>query len=717
MTDPVQRRRRYRVPPATRDAVARALRLGLEPLKAEPPQRLADWAAQHFKFTGDSSHKTGDWDPWPFQVGWLDAFANDDIEQVDVRKAKRTGYTKCITAFFAYNAAHRRRKQGYWQPTDDDRDSYVKTEIEPAIEAMPVLRAARRQGSAEDSIKLKAFRGSVAHFLGGKAMRSYRRITLDAAVLDEIDAFDQVIEKTVDPVNGARGRLEGAPYPKLIVGTTPRLKGFSHIERQENAADARMRYRIKCPHCGCEHPLIWGDGKIAHGFKWDSSAPKPEETAHHVCPHCHGSISQADYLRVWWDGAWVCDVTGLRYGRDRTWRTHEGEPTRPPRHVAFVGLWAAYSRQRTWVDIAREAREAHAAYKAGNSGPLQTFTNESLADLWEEAYEQSDHQVLERRAKAEALPLRVVPRGAGIVLMFIDVQADRWEAVSWAFGPQGESWAIDYRVIHGNTADWQEWLTKLEPLLDTAYPTATGSRLRVSAFGVDTGYQTHLAYQFARRNKERQVHATKGDGELGKAIKARRTLVDVKVSGRLIRKGLVLWHVCTDTAKDLIHGRLQLDGAGAGRMHFAADLPSAFFTGLTAEQRVPVRTARGIEQRWVCPSGKRNEPLDCTVGCLLLAEVLDVAQWTDKQWARVLSALEPDLFDAVDAVDQLTAAASTAAAEAPAATALAADPAAVEADVAVAERPVDPVTTLKPRRPPPARPTQHVGSDEWHSRL
>jgi hypothetical protein len=41
------------------------------------------------------------------------------------------GYTKMITAFVCYNIAHRRRKQALWQPTDDDRDNYVKTEIDP----------------------------------------------------------------------------------------------------------------------------------------------------------------------------------------------------------------------------------------------------------------------------------------------------------------------------------------------------------------------------------------------------------------------------------------------------------------------------------------------------------------------------------------------------------------------------------------------------------
>ena len=217
----------------------------------------------------------------------------------------------------------------------------------------------------------------------------------------------------------------------------------------------------------------------------------------------------------------------------------------------------------------------------------------------------------------------------------------------------------------------------------------------VTSTAIDTGYQTHQAYAFARTHKARNVHAVKGDSQAGKPIKARRSLQDINTKGRVLRKGVALWHVGTDTAKDLIHGRLQLDGSGPGRMHFAADLPDAFFAGITAEQRVPVRTVRGVEYRWDCPSGRRNEPLDCTVYCLFLAELDDLPRWSERQWARVMNAMEPDLFDpAQPPADQ----AAPAAPEAPAA------------------EPPPPVHTPVLKRPLPARHTA-IGSDEWHSRL
>ncbi len=389
---------RHRCSPEARRAAIAAVRLGLDSLRADPPQRLSDWSAEHFKLAGESSHQKGAWEAWPFQIGWMDAFSNDDIEHVDVQKSKRVGYTKTVAAFVAYNIAHRRRKQAVWQPTDDDRDSFVKSEVDPVLDGVAAVRAARRTskaGAHKDTINFKSFRDSVSHFLGGKAARAYRRITVAVAILDEWSGFDQQIEKSSDPGTLAKGRLEGAPYPKFVGGSTPRIKGLCHVERSRLNADADMRYHIRCPHCGEEHPLIWGRKDVAHGMKWTRGQP---DTVRHVCPHCGGEIQQGDYLRAWL-GDWVCIKTGIRYGQDRTWRNAAGEEIRPPRHVAFQ-IWAGYSPQRAWSDIVREFEQAYAAQTEGNVGPLQGFVNETLGETWEVCGDRTEEHELQATLSA-----------------------------------------------------------------------------------------------------------------------------------------------------------------------------------------------------------------------------------------------------------------------------------------------------------------------------
>jgi phage terminase large subunit GpA-like protein len=662
-----------RAPTPTQRALLDAVAAGMKPLQAVPPMPLSVWAVKHFKLSAESSHTTGDWTAYPFQPGWMDAFSNDDIEEVTVRKAKRVGYTKTLLAFMAYNAVHRRRKQALWLPTDDDRDSFVKSEIEPMLRDVKVLRAVHQAGK-EDTIKLKSFFGSVMHLLGGKAQRAYRRITVAVAMLDEASAFDEKIEKSVDPITAARGRLEGAPFPKLIAGSTVRFKGVDHIDYREQNADARMRYCIVCPHCEVEHPLLWGGKALAHGFKWDGA---DVSTVRHLCPHCRGAITQADYLRIWDQGAaWVSECGAWRYDHHaHQWLDAAGQPCRPPRHVAFCELWTAYSPQRDWSDIVREFLEATAKANAGEDGPLQTFINETLAQYWEIKLDRADeHALAKRAADGPYYRLRTVPQGGLVLVAGVDVQDDRWEVVVWAIGRGEEMWAVDYHVIHGNPADERDWTEKLDPYLaDTVFQHACGRAMKIEAAAVDTGgHFTHQAYNFCRLRERRRIFAVRGDPMPSKMVKGKATIQDVNWRGKILKRGVRLWYVGTDTAKDLVYGRLMVDRPGAGYVHFSRDLPDAFYHQLTAEARMPVKTVRGVEYRWVNPKRARNEVLDCTVYAIFCTHQLGLHVYTAAQWDRLASVYEPDLFSApAIAVD---AAASLPPAPSPAAVPVAAPP-------------------------------------------
>lgn len=654
-------------PTETQRAIVKALLAGVSPLRSEPPLSLSRWAAENFQLSAESSHTRGQWEAYPFQLGWMDAFSNDAIEEVTVRKSKRVGYTKTLVAFISYNAAHRRRKQALWQPTDDDRDSFVKSEIDPMLRDVAAVRPVLLSGK-EDTLKFKQFLGSVLHTLGGKAARAFRRITVSVAMLDEASAFDLVVEKSIDPVEGARGRLEGAPFPKLVAGSTPRVKGIDHIETREANADALMRFYVVCPHCSAEHPLEWGGKDVQHGFK-GGGLGGDTTPVRHVCPHCHGSINQGEYLQAWRDGAWVSRCGEYRYGPDETWRDGLGKPRQPPRHVAFH-IWTAYSPQRSWQDIVREFLEAKRKADEGQKGPLITFVNETLGELWEETFEKADEHALQRRAE----PYRrfTVPMGGLVLVCGIDTQDDRWECVTWAIGRNDEMWCVDYSVIYGNPAEESDWGDKLDPYLATLFQHASGQAIRIEAAAVDTmGHFTHQAYNYCRARERRRVFAVRGDSQRGKPIKGKATVQDVNWRGQVLKGGVRLWYVGTDTAKDTLHGRLQVEKPGPGYVHFSADLPANFYSGLTAESRVPVRTARGLEYRWVNPSGRRNEPLDCTVYAMFCAEALGLRFRTAREWDRLEQAVQPatrDLFDAPAAPPAKPAPPAPAAAPAPPAT-------------------------------------------------
>lgn len=631
----------------TVEAIKGSVRLGLESLRAEPPQRLGDWAQEHFKLAGESSHQKGAWVAWGFQVGIMDFMSDDQIEELDVMKAKRVGYTKMVTAFVCYNIAHRRRKQALWQPTDDDRDSYVKSEIDPLLDPQTGVQAinkARKRGKAnEETIKFKPFRDSVLHLLGGKAARAYRRITLAVSILDEISKFDRSIEKAGPPRGLARGRLEGAPYPKLVCGSTPLLKGLCHIEDAANEAEGLVRYHIDCPRCGLDHPLAWGGKNVAHGFKWERGKP---ETVRHVCPHCRASITQADYMPggTPLQGAWVCERTGKRYGIDRVWRDNKGMPCRPPRTLA-VHVWTAYSPQRSWADIVDEFEKALLALEKGEVGPMQLFVNETLGETWELAGERTDEHALQ--ARAEDYKLCTVPVGGLYLTAAVDVQRNRWEVTVYAWGRGMESWVVDVVVIEGNPAVDEEW-DALTLQLQRRYVQAWhGGSLGISATSIDSSDQTQAVYNWVSKVQHLlpNVRAIKGDGAEGVPILGPSSLQDIDWRGRKKKHGVKLWRVGVDTAKDLLLGQLGILEPGPGYVHFSNELPREFYEQLTAEQRVLAKVNGKESYRWI-KRRPRNEQLDNRNYNMHAAMAQGLHKYTDAQWSRLEAQVQPpaDLF-------------------------------------------------------------------------
>lgn len=628
-----------------RARIRQAVAQGLEAMKMPEPLTLDEWAERHFYLSAESSQSEARWQSYPFQRGMLCAMGDDDIEEVDVRKSARVGYTKMLLASIGYDAHHKRRNQALWQPTDGDSDEFCKAELEPMLRDVKAMRdvfPTFMAKSKANTLNMKKFLGSILYLKGGTSAGNFRRMTLQSAKLDEFDGFDQKIEKSADPFTLAYKRLEGATYPKIICGTTPRIKGLSHIEKREAAADARMSFCVDCPHCGAEHPLLWGGPHLKHGFKWEPH--DPEGTVRHVCPHCRGSMVQADYLRVWEAGRWVSECGNFRLQHaPYRWTDGTGTPLlKPPRHVAFH-VWTAYSPQTTWAVIVREFLGAVKAKEAGDKAPLEGFVNETLGETWEEEVEKTDTHELMRRA--EDYPLRRVPVGGLQLVAGVDVQDKRWEVTVWAVGRGQEMWAVDYQVIDGNPADEREWEALLHKYLQAPLTHWNGAPMKIAAAAIDTGgHYTHQAYQFCRMHAAERYFAIKGESQDGKPIKGRSSSQDVNWRGRTIKNGVKLWMVGTDTAKDLLFGRLQVDKPGPGYVHFSKHLPLEWFKGLTAEVRKAIRTASGTKHRWV-KTAARNEPLDTTVYAMFCSIALDHHKMSDAQWSRLENDLLPDLFD------------------------------------------------------------------------
>ena len=634
----------------------RSIARALKTLKVLPPMPLPLWAAENFYMSAESSYVEGKWVSYPYQLGVLFAFGHDDIEEVDVRKSARTGYTKMLLAASAYFTIFKRRNQAIWQPTDSDSVEFVQTEYDTMIrdvKAFKPIFPAMDKKHPHNKNDFKKYLGCLTYLKGGTSAKNYRRISPSVGMIDEASAFDNDIDNEGSSRKLVKKRLEGATFPKLIIGSTPKTKYTCEISKAIEEAAAIYKFNIPCPHCDAYQHLEFGGKNTKHGLKWIDNNP---ETAAYACLHCSALFTQADYLKIWDKGIWIDAAGNWIDTKDWCFRNNQDQEIPPQKHIAFDKMWTLYSPQTDWQTIAKEFLDATKKAKFGEKSDLKTFINTTLGEEYEEEVEKTDASEL--RQRAEDFALEVVPMGGLMLKAAIDIQKDRFELLVWAIGEGEEMWTVDYKIIEANPTIQSDF-DKLDQYLLRSYQHISGTQLYIDEFALDTGNWTQQAYQYVRSRKKIQnwiglnpnqhppkAFGTKGVGTAGKPLSSKPTLQDISTYDRVIKQGLKLYSIGTETGKTLFYNRLQVTQAGPGFVHLSKYLPDEFFQHITNEVRVLKHTKKGKVYSWeMRRAGARNECLDCSVMVLFLNSRAGLHNKTKSYWANLRNIVQPNQVD------------------------------------------------------------------------
>ncbi|MGH1542339.1 MAG: phage terminase large subunit family protein [Arenicella sp.] len=590
--------------------VSQAVKKSLSLLKTQEPLTASQWADQYFYLSAESSYIEGRWKTLAFQVAPLNAMGNDVIRQVDFIKSARVGFTKLLMANAAYKIEHKNRKLGFWQPTDNDAKEFCKQEIDTMIRDVPLLRKIFPdfdKKSPKNTIDLKQFIGSVIYIKGGKSGKNYRRISVDEALLDELDAFDADIETEGTPSGLAWKRTEGSSFRKMIRGTTPKIKGESQIEKAVEEAKAYFKYFVPCVHCGEFQDLRFGGRDTAFGLKWTDDDPS---TVMYQCPHCAGIIANSDLPAISNKGYWLDEVRGVKTVDGITFFNRSGETIEAPSHIAFH-VWTIYSPFTTWREIVTEWLDC-------KSDPLKlkTFVNTTLGETYDlNTGETVDGNKLKHRAEGfftDPLPSKVCYITAGI-----DHQPDRFEVQVLGWGVGYECWVLDYKIIHCDTSLDISWHDVLHKELQVQYRHPSGKSLPISFSGIDTGGSaTQVAYKYCKKFDGKGRLAMKGVAGQDKPI------IPLRPSNAWKLKGLKGWNVGVDTAKMVVYQMLSIDMVGDRFVHFPdSGLPDDYYDQVTSERRLmKIDKMNRRKYYWWKPASKRNEALDTFVYALAALE-------------------------------------------------------------------------------------------------
>ena len=470
-------------------------------------------------------------------------------------------------------------------PTERDAEAWSKDRFSPMARDTPCLAGRISDPKSRDGsnkILHKRFPGGHLTIVGANAPSGLASRPIRILLCDEVDRYPFSAGAEGDPVNLAKKRTVTFWNRKIVLVSTPTIRGASRIETAYAESD-RRQYWVPCPACGAHQVLVWGQ------VRWESAGEEHRpETARYHCVACDAPWSDA--LR------W----SAIRRGE---WRAR----------APFKGIAGFHLNEicSSWVRLEAMAR-AFLSARAGGDEAMKTFVNTSLGETWMESGEAPDWRRLADRR--EAWGAGTVP-GRGLFLTAgADVQKDRIEVDVWAWGRGLESWLVDHIVIEGGPGDPACW-RRLTELLGRTWEHASGQPMTLARLAIDTGYETSAVYAWSRQAGFAQVAPVKGvEGFNRTSPVTGPTYVDATVAGKRLRRGARLWTVATSTFKTETYRFLRQDRPTreereAGAALSARHDPPAGLGGRRVAQAVHGRAARhGEDEARLRPAGMAEAP-------------------------------------------------------------------------------------------------------------
>ncbi|MBD2115796.1 phage terminase large subunit family protein [Microcystis wesenbergii] len=579
----------------------------------QPPPRLtlSEWADTYRRLSPESSAEPGQWRTarTPYLKEIMDSIGT--CERVVFIKSSQVGGTELINNLVGYYIHQDPAPILSINPTLEMAETWSKDRLMPMLRDSPALvgKIDTRSRKSGNTILTKKFPGGHITMAGANSPSSLASRPVRVVVCDEVDRYPFSAGFEGDPVELAVKRTTTFWNRRVVLVSTPTIRGASRIESEYERSDKR-RYFIPCPHCGQEQHLVWGQ------VKWDPGDP---EGAWYECIDCGKKIEHRHKQAFLRAGRWVATQSGSK--------------------VAGFHINELYSPWKSFGDVAKDFLKAKDDLQL-----LKVWVNTSLGESFDETGgEGIEWQHLSNRAEPYQ-PL-TVPHGGLLVTAGVDVQGDRLSVGVYAWGPGEESWLIYSIELYGDPTESKVW-EDLDVLLLSKFTHAGGSELAITAAAIDSGFKPNEVYNFVRRRAGRNLYAVKGMSTAGKPVIGKPTYQEVTYKGQVLKKGVRLWPVGSDTVKGIIYSRLQLKNYGPGYIHFPIGLDSEYYEQLCAE-KLQTKYVKGFpRQEWV-KIRSRNEALDCLVYAYAAATALGIARI---DWNKLRESLTPQIEEKLEEV-------------------------------------------------------------------
>lgn len=561
----------------------------------------SEWADLYRYVPAGTSPEPGEWrtSRTPYLREPMDAATDKKTETVVMMFSSQTGKSEAVLNVMGYYADQEPSPQLMLQPTIELAEAFSKERIDPTFRQSLGLAGKLVEGKdgrgtsrkSEDTIRHKKYPGGFLALVGTNSPAGLASRPVRVVLCDEVDRYGMT--KEGDPVKLAIQRTTNFNNRKIILVSTPTIKGASQIEEWYERSDMRV-YKVPCPHCSERIELKW---ELVRWQKDEEENALPE-TAGMFCPECGAQFRGPDKIdpRMLDKGEWV--------------------PTNRGSRIRGYHINSLYS---PWVDLHKLVEEFIKATKNRDKKGLMEFVNLKLGESWEEQKTGADFwEKIHKRHEYYDSP-DILPEGVLVLTAGVDVQHDRLECTVYGWGKGKEAWGIFHRVIPGAPDEANTW-AQLDEVLRGPYTLSTGSQVYVACTCVDSGDGQYTAdvYRYTAPREASCVFSVKGVGGTG------RSFIVPPTRGNTLKAPLYALGV--DAGKSLVMGALAIEDEGPGFVHFSRRSEDGFnedfFKQLTAEvlERKFERGRATIRWKKI---RERNEALDCAVYARAALEIIN----------------------------------------------------------------------------------------------
>lgn len=518
----------------------------------------------------------------------------------------------------------------------------------------------RRKGN---TVQRKEFEGGYLELFGSNSVSNVKSSTAHFVFVEEPDDANENVGDQGDSIKLLFERTKRVRRPKKILGGTPSVKGFSRVAEYIELSDKRV-LPIACHECGEKHVL-----SLDYLAGWQAESepgrePHPiygfnrPDDAVYCCPHCGGiwddyqrrenirstvydAIADGDELCGWVPR--IADRKGI---------------------AGFTNLNELYSCLPGvgHASLVRDYLEAEHYARIGDNTKQIVFINSKRGEPYEYQDGRADADQLRKLAADDPESQRaerLCPAGGLVLTVGIDVQDNRLAIVMRAHGRERRSWLLyadeifaDKTTINHLDPVW----TALDKIVFAPIEREDGSAIYAGAITIDSGgHATEAVYEWVitRQKRYPQVRIMAGKGSssqtdppvfahppASKALTHKRAEKRTKADAR----GVKLYIIGTNKAKDYLADQMTLNVRGEGRFHYYAgpQMRHDYFDQMLAESKIPGRTGRPT---WRQKSGSACEFWDCEVYAEHAARAKRVHLLTEKEWQALEQELkQSDLF-------------------------------------------------------------------------